>query len=113
MAHFAKIENNIVTAVIAVSNDNAPTESAGQAFIASLGIEGEWKQTSYNTEYVYDYVLDDSEPPKVISRTFVGSAHRLGGTPFRGKYAGIGDIYDAVNDVFVAPVIQEQPNEVV
>jgi len=25
----------------------------------------------------------------------------------RGKYAGIGDTYDAVNDVFVAPVIEE------
>jgi len=24
-----------------------------------------------------------------------------------GKYAGIGDTYDAVNDVFVAPVIEE------
>ena len=28
-------------------------------------------------------------------------------------YAGIGYIYDAVNDVFVAPAIQEQPNETV
>jgi hypothetical protein len=27
---------------------------------------------------------------------------------FRGKFAGIGDTYDEVNDVFVAPVI-EQP----
>jgi len=25
----------------------------------------------------------------------------------RGKYAGIGDTYDAVNDVFVAPPIEE------
>jgi hypothetical protein len=25
----------------------------------------------------------------------------------RGKYAGIGDTYDAVNDVFVAPVTEE------
>jgi len=25
----------------------------------------------------------------------------------RGKYAGIGDTYDAVNDVFVAPTIAE------
>jgi len=28
---------------------------------------------------------------------------------FRGKYAGIGDTYDAVNDVFVAPVVEENP----
>jgi len=26
----------------------------------------------------------------------------------RGKYAGIGDVYDAVNDVFVAPTIEEE-----
>jgi hypothetical protein len=27
----------------------------------------------------------------------------------RSKYAGIGDTYDAVNDVFVAPMIEEDP----
>ena len=27
----------------------------------------------------------------------------------RGKYAGIGDIYDAVNDVFVAPTTEDAP----
>jgi len=26
---------------------------------------------------------------------------------FRGKFAGIGDTYDEVNDIFVAPVIDE------
>jgi hypothetical protein len=31
----------------------------------------------------------------------------------RSKYAGIGDIYDAVNDAFVAPAIEEQPDETV
>ena len=72
MAHFAKVENGIVREVIVISNDDAPTEAAGQAFIASIGLSGEWKQTSYNAN-------------------------------FRGKYAGIGDIYDAVNDVFVSP----------
>lgn len=25
----------------------------------------------------------------------------------RGKFAGAGDIYDAVNDVFVAPIVEE------
>jgi hypothetical protein len=52
MAHFAKIENDTVTQVIVVSNDNCgggefpENEPVGQAFLASLGLEGEWKQTS-------------------------------------------------------------------
>jgi hypothetical protein len=69
MAHFAKIENGIVTQVIV----------AEQTIIDS-GVFGDgWVQTSYNT---------------------VGNKHLLGGTPLRGNYAGIGSIYDAVNDVF-------------
>lgn len=83
MAHFAQITaDNIVSDVIIVADADAPTEIEGQSFIASLGIAGQWIQTS----------LDGL---------------------FRGKYAAIGDIYDAVNDVFLAPVIQEQPNETV
>jgi hypothetical protein len=87
MAHFAKIENGAVGLVLVVSNDdcgggNFPeSEPIGQAFLASLGLDGEWKQTSYS-----------------------GS--------FRSKYAGIGDIYDAVNDVFVAPIVEEPVKEV-
>ena len=57
-----------------MSNDNAPDEATGLAFIASIGLAGVWKQTSYNAN-------------------------------FRGKYAGIGDTYDAVNDVFVSPEV--------
>ena len=63
MAHFALIENGVVREVIVVGNDDAPTEAAGQAFIASIGLSGEWRQTSYNAN-------------------------------FRGKYAGIGDLWD-------------------
>ena len=79
MAHFAKIENNIVEQVIVVANSdcgggNFPTsEPIGQAFIASLGLTGQWKQCSYS-----------------------GS--------FRGSYCGIGWIYDPINDVFESPV---------
>ena len=82
MAHFAKIENDTVTQVIVVSNDdcgggNFPeSEPIGQAFLASLGLTGEWLQTSYNAN-------------------------------FRGLYAGAGFTYDAVNDVFVPPVARE------
>ncbi len=57
MAHFAKIENGIVQQVIVVANsdfgnmDFPASEPVGQAFIASLGIDGEWKQTSYNANF--------------------------------------------------------------
>lgn len=69
MAHFAKVENGVVQEVNVVNNDvlantDFPeSEPIGQAFIASLGITGEWLQTSYHAN-------------------------------FRGKYAGIGDIWD-------------------
>jgi len=117
MAHFARIVDGIVTQVSVVNNDDCAggdfpeSEAAGQAFIASLGLSGEWKQTSYNTRYVYEYEYDDSEPPKVISATIVGTEHTLGGTPFRGTYAGIGYTYDAVNDVFVAQTVPEESDE--
>ena len=81
MAHFAKLHNSQVENVIVVANEdcgggNFPeSEPIGQAFIASLGLDGEWKQTSYNNN-------------------------------FRGKYAGIGDRYDAELDVFVTPAVQ-------
>jgi len=58
MAYFAKIdENSIVVEVISISDDNAPdpapsnSEPLGQAFIASLGLDGEWRQTSYNSTF--------------------------------------------------------------
>ena len=68
MAHFARIENGTVREVIVVGNDDAPTEAAGKAFIANIGLSGEWVQTSYN-----------NNPVEGASR---------------GKYAGIGDVWD-------------------
>ena len=60
MAHFAQIQNGIVQQVIVVSNDDAPdpypaSEALGQAFIASLGLTGEWRQTSYNSSFRAHY----------------------------------------------------------
>jgi hypothetical protein len=52
MAHFAKIENNIVTNVVVV--DDA-YESDGQAYLNSLGLEGNWVQTSYNANFGKKY----------------------------------------------------------
>jgi hypothetical protein len=58
MAHFAKINNeNQVIQVIVVANEDCQnldfpqSEAVGQAFIASLGLEGTWKQTSYNSNF--------------------------------------------------------------
>lgn len=53
MAHFAKIENNIVTQVIVVDNQ---FEEQGQDWINNeLGLEGEWVQTSYNSNFRGNY----------------------------------------------------------
>jgi hypothetical protein len=76
MAHFALIKNGTVVEVIVVGNDDAPTEAAGKAFIASIGLAGDWVQTSYN-----------NNPVEGASR---------------GKYAGIGDLWDGTD--FVTPL---------
>lgn len=76
MAHFAQIdENNIVTQVIVISNDdcnggNFPdSESYGVDFLERLFGHRNWKQTSYN-----------------------GS--------FRGRFAGAGFEYNSAEDCF-------------
>jgi hypothetical protein len=78
MAQFANIQNGIVSQVIVISNDdcgggNFPdSEPIGQAFIAGLGLAGEWRQTSYNGNfrgtyagigYTYDAATDTFTPP--------------------------------------------------
>jgi len=80
MAHFAKVTNNEVVEVLVVSNADCgglefpESEPVGQAFIASLGIEGEWLQTSYNNNfrgayagigYTYDEDSDSFVAPEV------------------------------------------------
>jgi hypothetical protein len=60
VAHFAKISAGVVTEVIVVSTDVCPdpapdNENKGQAFIASLGLPGEWRQTSYNGNFRKQY----------------------------------------------------------
>ena len=77
MAHFAKLENNIVTQVIVVNNEEVPDEATGIAFCKSLyGEDTEWVQTSYNGN-------------------------------FRGQFAGLGMTYDPVVDEFVIPEVIE------
>lgn len=90
MAYFAKVENNIVTEVISISNSVCgeptlifpDTDSAGRAFIANtLKFHGTWLQTSYNNN-------------------------------FRGTYAGVGYTFDpALGEYgeFVAPPAPPTP----
>jgi len=81
MAHFAKVENNIVQEVIVVNNEvlldteGVEQEALGAAFCEEL-FGGTWIQTSYNAN-------------------------------FRGRYAGVGMIYDSVKDEFIVPIIEE------
>lgn len=57
MAHFAKIENNIVTQVLVVHND---LEHRGADFLANdLGLGGTWIQTSYNSNFRKQYASVD------------------------------------------------------
>ena len=72
MAHFARIENNIVQEVIVAEQD----------FINSgaVGDPTTWIQTSYNTHR---------------------GVHTQGGTPLRKNYAGVGFTYDLERDAFI------------
>ena len=79
MAHFAKLNGNVVEDVIVISNDainNLPfpaSEPIGIAFCQSLyGADTQWAQTSYNSS-------------------------------FRYNYAGIGYVFDSVAGAFIGP----------
>ena len=88
MAHFAKLgANGKVISVLTLDNkdmlnaDGVEDESVGQQY---LELHNNWPaemwiQTSYNT---------------------IQNTHKLGGTPFRGNYAGIGFIWDEDNNIF-------------
>lgn len=62
MAHFAKVEDGIVTEVLVIGNDvvdpedsGTDNEQLGKDFIASLNLEGTWVQTSYNGNFRKQY----------------------------------------------------------
>ena len=74
MSHFAKVLNGKVVQVIVAEQEFFNT------FVDTS--PGQWIQTSYNT---------------------YGNQHKLGGTPLRGNYAGVGYVYDSKNDVFYEP----------
>lgn len=77
MAHFARLEDNVVCEVIVINNEvitdenGIEQEQLGIDFCKSLyGKDTNWIQTSYNNS-------------------------------FRGKFAAVGSVYDPVNDVFI------------
>jgi len=89
MAHFAKIGmNGKVIGVLTMGDkdmlnaDGVEDESVGQQYLERHNNwpAPMWIQTSYNTS---------------------GNTHRLGGTPFRGNYAGIGYTWDEENNIFI------------
>jgi len=90
MAYFAKLgTGNIIETVISINNfvitdsNGIEQEQLGVDFINNLyGTNDIWKQTSYNT---------------------YGGIHKLGGTPFRKNFAGIGYTYDSQRDAFISP----------
>ena len=88
MAHFAKISDTSEVLTVHVVNnsdilnaDGVEDESVGQAYLEkhSNWPAQMWIQTSYNTQ---------------------NGTHKLGGTPLRGNYAGIGYIWDKDNNMF-------------
>jgi hypothetical protein len=89
MASFAKIGlNNKVIEVLSVVNEvlhdsnGIEQENIGIDFLTKLTGWAIWKQTSYNTH---------------------GGVHKLGGTPLRKNFAGIGYTYDEDRDAFIPP----------
>ena len=103
MAHFCRLdENNIVTQVIVVANEDTTdtngveVEEIGVAFCKKLlGAETNWKQTSYNNNfrvryagisYTYNEELDAFIPPKpwpsfVLNNTTADWQSPLGAAP--------------------------------
>tara|TARA_A100001391_G_scaffold179094_1_gene143852 strand:- start:43 stop:459 length:417 start_codon:yes stop_codon:yes gene_type:complete len=89
MAHYAKLGiNSKVISVEVVADadcqnaDGIEDEEVGRQFLERIHNWPLWKKTSYNT---------------------AAGQHKLGGTPLRGNYAGIGMTYDEDNDLFLPP----------
>jgi hypothetical protein len=78
MSHFAKLDENNIVVYVTVGRD----EDDGQEDVLSARTGDVYKQTSYNT--------------------FAG-VHKLGGTPLRKNFAGLGYTYDEARDAFIPP----------
>jgi hypothetical protein len=78
MPHFAKLDENNVVIFVTVGRE----EDDGKEEQLSQESGDLYRQTSYNT--------------------YAGE-HRLGGTPYRKNYAGLGYTYDQDRDAFIPP----------
>ena len=96
MAHYAQLdENNVVTQVTAVHNNE---------LVAS-------KQAAVNEDGSVSVSVIESEDKGVeFCKSLFGVDTKWAQTSyngnFRGKYAKIGDTFDAENNVFVSPVVE-------
>jgi hypothetical protein len=82
MSYFAEVdENNIVTRVIAISQENVNT--------GNWGNPATWVQTSYNTRGGKHYAPNSHDEDS--------------GVALRYNYAGKGYTYDTARDAFIAP----------
>ena len=88
MAHFAKVEDGIVTQVIVADQDFIDNHCTGT-----------WIQTSYNTRFGVHYQPNSNTPSEDQSLAL------------RGNFAGEGYIYDASNDVFYLPRPRDENGE--
>jgi hypothetical protein len=85
MAHYAFLDkNNIVVQVIVGKNEDELLD----------GVEIDWEDF---------YSKETGLTCKRTSYNTFQNQHNNNGVPFRGNYAGIGMIYDGINDVFIAP----------
>jgi hypothetical protein len=90
MGHWAKIDdNNIVQEVLAIKEAELDT--------GAWGDKSKWIKTSYNTQHGKHFVPKEHQD---FADESPDQSKAL-----RYRYAGVGDVYDATNDVFY----QQQP----
>ncbi len=71
-----------------------------------------WAELNENNVVIRVTVGDNNEPDEGYQWLIDNLGGRWIKTSynenFRGKYAGVGDVYDEVNDVFVGPTTEEK-----
>lgn len=86
MAHFAEIDqDNRVLRVIVVANKDTSDDNGNE--VEQVG---------------RDFCT------RLLGGNWIQTSYN---SNFRGKYAGIGDVYDPINDVFVSPVTEDSSND--
>ena len=86
MAHYAILDSNNVVIHVTTGKDENNTDyerdgkSSWEEWYRDYFNAADCKRTSYNTH---------------------ANTHRLGGTPFRKNYAGVGYVYDSSRDAFI------------